>query len=323
MMEERPTLSVVVPLFNEEEVLGRFHARLLPVMEAIGETWEVLYVDDGSRDGSMGILMALRAADPRVGVLGLSRNFGKEAALTAGLDHCRGEAVVITDVDLQDPPELVPELVAGWREGFDVVYAQRESRDGEGWIKRASASAFYRIMGRMGPVRMPRDTGDFRLMSRRALDELLRLRERHRMMKGLFAWIGFPAKAVPYRRAARAAGSSKWGWWKLLNLSVEGITGFTTVPLRIATFLGLATAATSLCYGAYIVASTMARGNPVPGYPSLLAAVLFLGGAQLTALGILGEYVGRIFNEAKGRPLYVVERHRAGIPPADRDAGTP
>jgi glycosyltransferase involved in cell wall biosynthesis len=278
-------------------------------MEGMGLPWEVVYVDDGSRDRSRALLMALRAEDPRVSVVALSRNFGKEAALTAGLDHARGEAVVISDIDLQDPPELIPELAAGWQEGFDVVYAQRAERDGETWLKKATAKAFYRLMGGIGPVKVPEDTGDFRLMSRRALDELLRLRERHRMMKGLFAWIGFPSKAVRYRRAPRAAGATKWNYPKLVNLSIEGITGFTTVPLRIAAFLGLAIAALSVIYGAFIVGRTLLLGNPVPGYPSLLVAVLFLGGAQLTALGIMGEYLGRVFNETKGRPLYIVERH--------------
>jgi glycosyltransferase involved in cell wall biosynthesis len=305
-----PTVSVVVPLFNEEDVVGRFHARLVPVMDALGCAWEVVYVDDGSRDGSRAALDGLAAGDGRVGIVGLSRNFGKEAAMTAGLDHARGQSVVVIDVDLQDPPEVIPELVAGWREGYDVVYAQRTVREGETWLKRATAKAFYRIMGRIGPVSLPEDTGDFRLMSRRAVDALLQLRERHRMMKGLFAWIGFRSKAVRYARAPRAAGSTKWNYLKLINLSVEGITGFTTLPLRVATFVGLVAATVALAYGGWIVAETLVHGNKVPGYPSLLVAVLFFGGSQLIAVGVLGEYLGRIFDETKGRPLYLVECHR-------------
>jgi glycosyltransferase involved in cell wall biosynthesis len=306
----RPALSVVVPLFDEEEVIERFHARLAPVMDSLGLPWEVVYVNDGSRDSSLAVLERLRARRAEVAVVGLSRNFGKEAAMTAGLDHALGDAVVVIDVDLQDPPEVIPELVAGWNEGFDVVYAQRRVREGETWLKRATAAAFYRLMGSVGgPVRLPPNVGDFRLMSRRAVDALLRLRERHRFMKGLFAWVGFPAKAVPYDRAPRAAGATKWNYWRLWNLSLEGITSFTTVPLRVSTYLGLATAVLALLYGAQVVLKTALHGNPVAGYPSLMAVVLFLGGVQLMTLGVMGEYLGRVFNEAKGRPLYVVERH--------------
>lgn len=302
-----PSLTVVVPVYNEEATIRLFLARLRPVMEAIGLPWSVLFVDDGSSDHTPFVLDALRASDPQVGSLRLSRNFGKEAALTAGLDHASGSAVVVMDVDLQDPPELIPELVAGWREGFDVVYAQRIARDGDGWAKRLSAHLFYRVMSRIGPVELPEDVGDFRLLSRRAVTALLRLRERHRMMKGLFAWIGFPAKAIPYRRAPRSAGTGKWTAYKLVHLATEGITGFTTMPLRLASLLGLATSLLALAYGAWMTVRTIMVGNPVPGYPSLMVAILFLGGAQLMGLGIIGEYLGRVGNEAKGRPLYLVQ----------------
>jgi glycosyltransferase involved in cell wall biosynthesis len=299
-----------VPLFNEEVVIDLFHQRLVPVMDGLGESWEVVYVNDGSSDASLACLVRLQERDSRIAILSLSRNFGKEIALTAGLDHARGQAVIATDIDLQDPPEVIPELVAGWREGFDIVYAQRRTREGESWIKRATASAFYRVMGKLGgPVKLPRDTGDFRLLSRRALDALLTLRERHRFMKGLFAWVGFPAKAVMYDRAPRAAGSTKWNWWKLWNLSLEGITSFTVAPLLLATYLGFASAFAALVYGVMMFIRTIVFGNPVPGYPSLLVVILFLGGVQLMTLGIIGEYLGRIFNEAKQRPLYIVERH--------------
>lgn len=306
-----PSLSVVVPAYNEAEVIEEFQRRLGAVMDGIGLSWEVVYVDDGSSDATLALLEALQAARPEVAVVALSRNFGKEAALTAGLDHARGrEAIIVIDADLQDPPEVIPDLVAAWREGFDIAYAQRRSRAGETWMKKATASAFYRLMGRIGgPVRLPADTGDFRLMSRRALDALLQLRERHRFMKGLFAWVGFPAKAVAYDRAPRAAGTTKWNYSRLWTLSLEGITSFTTVPLRVATWLGLATAAAALLYGGWVVMKAMLFGDPVPGYPSLMTVVLLLGGVQLITLGVIGEYLGRIFNETKGRPLYVVGRH--------------
>jgi glycosyltransferase involved in cell wall biosynthesis len=306
-----PQLSVVIPVFDEEAVITRFHTRLATVMDSLGLSWEAVYVDDGSRDRSRAVLEALRLIQPEVAVVSLSRNFGKEAALTAGLDHARASAaLIVIDVDLQDPPEVIPELVAGWREGFDMVYAQRRSRAGETWLKKTTAHAFYRLMGRLGgPVQLPPDVGDFRLMSRRAVDALMQLRERHRFMKGLFAWVGFPAKAVPYDRAPRAAGTTKWNYGKLFNLSMEGITSFTTLPLRMATWFGLATSVAALLYGGEVAVKALLYGNPVPGYPSLMTVVLFLGGVQLMTLGVIGEYLGRIFNETKGRPLYVVGHH--------------
>jgi glycosyltransferase involved in cell wall biosynthesis len=259
-------------------------------------------------------MLGLQAGDPRVSVLNLSRNFGKEIALTAGLDHARGtEAVVVIDADLQDPPEVIPDLIAAWRKGFDIAYAQRNTRAGETWLKKATAAAFYRVMQRIsGKVHLPPDTGDFRLMSRRALDSLLKLREQHRFMKGLFAWIGFPAIAVRYDRAPRAAGTTKWNYWKLWNFSLEGITSFTVAPLKIATYIGLITAIGALAYLAQLIFRTIFFGNPVAGYPSLLAVTLFLGGVQMMMLGIIGEYLGRIFNETKARPLYLVERYLPG-----------
>jgi len=307
----RPAISVVVPAYNEQEVLRAFHARLAPVMEAVGLPWEVVFVNDGSRDRTLEVMLALQAADPHVAVVNLSRNFGKEIALTAGLDHAAGaEAVVVIDADLQDPPEVIPDLVAAWRRGFDVAYAQRRVREGETWMKKATASAFYRVMQRVGGrVQLPPNTGDFRLMSRRALDALLQLREQHRFMKGLFAWVGFPSTAVPYDRAPRAAGTTKWNYWKLWNFSLEGITGFTVAPLKFATYLGLATALFAAVFAAQLIVRTILFGNPVAGYPSLLAVVLFFGGVQLMTLGIIGEYLGRVFNETKGRPLYITERH--------------
>lgn len=306
-----PALSVVVPCYNEQEVLPEFHERLVPVMEEIGQSWEVVYVNDGSRDTTLSVMTGLAAADPRVAVLNLSRNFGKEIALTAGLDHARAsQGVIIIDADLQDPPEVIPELIRAASEGYDVAYAQRSARHGEGFLKRATAHAFYRVMQRLGgKVQLPQDTGDFRYMSRRALDALLKLREQHRFMKGLFAWVGFPSIAVPYERAPRAAGETKWNYWKLWNLSLEGITSFTVGPLKIATYLGLVTAFLAGIYLLQLLVRTLLFGNPTAGYPSMMAVMLFFGGVQLMTLGIIGEYLGRIFNETKGRPLYLVERH--------------
>jgi glycosyltransferase involved in cell wall biosynthesis len=318
----RPALSVVVPAYNEQAVLPAFHARLVPVMDQLGLPWEVVYVNDGSRDDTLQVMLALREADPRAAVVNLSRNFGKEIALTAGLDHAAGtEAVIVIDADLQDPPEVIPDLVAAWRQGFDVAYARRRAREGETWLKKATAAAFYRVMQRVGgKVELPADTGDFRLLSRRALDALLALREQHRFMKGLFAWVGFPATPVLYDRAARAAGESKWNYWRLWNLSLEGITAFTVGPLKVATYLGLFTAVVAAGFGLQLIIRTILFGNPVAGYPSLMAVVLFLGGVQLMTLGIIGEYLGRVFNETKGRPLYIVERHLPSQRPDQRQA---
>ncbi len=308
-----PVLSVVVPCFDEAQGLADFHARLAAVMAGLCEPWEVIYVNDGSRDDTLARLLALHAADRHVAVVNLSRNFGKEVALTAGLDHAGGQAVIAIDADLQDPPEVIPELVAQWRAGFDMVFAQRRVREGETWTKRATADAFYWTMRRIGvagrSVRLPRNAGDFRLLSRRATDALLLLREQHRFMKGLFAWVGFPSVAVPYDRAPRHAGTSSWSYWRLWNLALEGITGFTVVPLKVATYLGLLVALFAVLYGGQLIVRTLLFGNPVPGYPSLMAVVLFLGGAQLMTLGVIGEYLGRVFNETKKRPLYLVERH--------------
>jgi len=306
-ISNRPLFSVVVPVFDEAQVLALFHRRLTAAMQGLG-AWEVVYVDDGSRDGSLVLLEALHADDPRIAIVSLSRNFGKEIATTAGLEHAAGDAVIVIDADLQDPPEVIPELVAAWREGFDMVYAERRVRDGESWLKTQTAEAFYRLMQHLGRVRLPRNVGDFRLMSRRAVDAVLQLREQHRFMKGLFAWVGFPAKAVLYDRAPRHAGRSKWSYWKLWNLAIEGITGFTVMPLKIATYVGLLVALLAVVYGAQVVVKTLLFGNPVAGYPSLMTVMLFLGGVQLLTLGVIGEYLGRVFNETKRRPLYLVER---------------
>ncbi len=317
-----PVLSVVVPCFNEAEGLPGFHERLQAVMTAIGLAWEVVYVNDGSRDRTLSVIDRLRAVpgSGAVACLNLSRNFGKEIALTAGLDPARGTgACIVIDADLQDPPEVIAALVDAWREGIDMVYAQRRARQGDSWLKRLTAKAFYRLMRRIGDrVVMPPDTGDFRLISRRAVNSLLALRERHRFMKGLFAWIGYPARAVLYDRDPRVGGRSSFSYWSLWNFALEGITSFTVVPLRVATYIGLLVALFSIVYGGFLVIRTLAFGNPVPGYPSLMAVITFLGGVQLVTLGVVGEYLGRIFNETKQRPLYVVERFEAARTVGDR-----
>jgi glycosyltransferase involved in cell wall biosynthesis len=299
-------LTIVVPCYNEQEVLPEFHRRLAAVLDRVDADAEVIYVNDGSRDQTIEVMRSLASRDERVTILDLSRNFGKEIALTAGLDHAQADAVVVIDADLQDPPELIPELIRCWREGFDVVYAKRASRAGETWIKKVSSHGFYRIIQRLSRVHIPEDTGDFRLMSRRATQALAKLREQHRFMKGLFGWIGYPQTPVLYRRDPRFAGKSKWDYWRLWNFALEGITSFSTAPLKIATYTGISVAAFAFLFGLFIIYRTVAYGDPVRGYPSLMVTVLFIGGVQLVAIGVLGEYVGRIFDETKGRPLYLL-----------------
>jgi polyisoprenyl-phosphate glycosyltransferase len=303
-------LSVVVPAYNEVEVLPEFHRRLSAVLDKIGCEIQVIYVNDGSTDRTIDILEDLRKKDARVAIVDLSRNFGKEIAMTAGFDHAEGDAVVIIDADLQDPPELIPELLKHYQDGFDVVYAQRTSRAGERAFKKATAFLFYRLIQATTRVKIPADTGDFRLLSRRALDALKKLREQHRFMKGLYAWIGFPQKAVPYHRDPRKAGQTKWNYWKLWNFALEGFTSFTIGPLKVATYLGITTALAAFVYAVWVIYKTLVHGDPVAGYPSLMVAILFLGGIQLMTIGVLGEYLGRMFDETKQRPLYFVKEYQ-------------
>lgn len=301
------TISVVVPAYNEEAGLVEFYRRTVAVLNDIGAPFEIVFVNDGSRDGTLRVLRDLRARDSRVVIVDLSRNFGKEIAMTAGLDHAAGEVVVVIDADLQDPPELIVQFVEAWREGYDIAYAVRTARDGETWLKKWTANVFYRVMQSISRVEIPRDTGDFRLMSRRAVTALGSLREQHRFMKGLFAWIGYPSKPIYYRRDPRHAGQTSFNYVKLWNLAVEGFTSFTIAPLKVATYLGLLTALGAFVYAAYVVYKTLRYGDPVQGYPSLMTVVLLLGGVQLMFTGILGEYLGRVFNEVKGRPLYLTK----------------
>ncbi|MDW8480168.1 MAG: glycosyltransferase family 2 protein [Xanthomonadales bacterium] len=304
----QPTLAVVVPVFEEAESLPAFHERLMRTLAGVEARATVLYVDDGSRDATPELLADFARRDPRVGVLRLSRNFGKEAALTAGLDHVEADAVVVIDADLQDPPELIPAMLERWRAGAEVVFGRRVARAGDGWFKRLSAHLFYRLLARLSDTPIPPDVGDFRLLDRRAHRAVVALRERNRFMKGLFAWIGFRQEALPYRREPRRGGRSKWRLGRLWSLAVDGITAFSSAPLRLAGPLGLLVASLAFGYGAVIIAKTLLYGDPVPGYPSLMVVILFLGGVQLVALGILGEYLARLYLEAKGRPIYLVER---------------
>lgn len=305
-------IVLLVAAHNEEASLPALHPRLLAVAEGLGPGARLLYVDDGSRDATWALLQGFqREAMARVGVIRLSRNFGKELALTAGLDHVPpGAAVVVLDADGQDPPELVPAMVERWRAGAEVVFGRRTERHGEPWLKRATAAAFYRVINALSDTPIPRDTGDFRLIGPRAVEALRGLRERQRFMKGLFAWVGFRSEAFDYERAPRLAGASKFNYWRLWNLALEGITGFSTVPLRVATYLGLASAMLAFLGGLLIVVRTLLWGDPVAGWPSLMAVIAFLGGLQLMALGVIGEYLGRLYLEAKQRPLYVVDEAR-------------
>ena len=306
-MTNRQTLAVVVPAYNEGDGLREFHRRLSAALAGLDLDACVIYVDDGSRDTTWGVMQALAAEDRRVATLRLSRNFGKELALTAGLDYADADAVVVIDADLQDPPEVIAQFVDRWREGYDVVYGTRDERAGETWLKRATAAMFYRIIGRISTTPIPADTGDFRLLSRRAHVALKGLRERHRFMKGLFAWVGFRQCALVYQRDPRHAGESKFNYWKLWNFALEGITSFSAAPLKVATYIGVLTALFAFLFGILVVVKAALFGDTVRGYPSLMAVMLFLGGLQLLALGIIGEYLGRLFMEAKQRPLYLID----------------
>jgi glycosyltransferase involved in cell wall biosynthesis len=305
-----PLLSVVVPMYNEEEGTEIFFARLVPVLEKITSDFEIVCVDDGSSDLTLVHLMRHHGRDNRIKVLSLSRNFGKDTALSAGLDYARGDAVVPIDADLQDPPELIAEMIAKWREGYEVVYARRSHRKSDDVSKRVTANLFYRLHNWIADVRIPDNTGDFRLMDRRVVEAVKHLPEKTRFMKGLFAWVGFRQIGIDYAREARAAGTTKWRYWKLWNFAIDGITGSSTVPLRIWTYFGMGLGLLTFAYAFWLVIHTMLYGNPVPGYASLMVAVLFLGSLNIVATGILGEYVGRIYSEVRNRPLYLVREMR-------------
>ncbi|RLE21939.1 MAG: glycosyltransferase [Acidobacteria bacterium] len=304
-MSPQPELTVVIPAFNEEENLRPMFDRLVAALETEVEGLEIIFVDDGSSDGTWSGISDLAAADGRVRGVRFARNFGHQAAVTAGVDAARGRAVVLIDADLQDPPEIIPEMINKWREGFEVVYAQRETREGETLFKKATAALFYRILHRVTDVDIPVDTGDFRLMGPRALEAFRALPERNRFIRGLVSWIGFQQTAVRYRREARHSGETKYPFRKMLRFALDALTSFSFLPLRLATFLGFAVSAFSFLY-ILVVLVLKAVGISWLGYTSLMASILFLGGVQLIMIGVLGEYIARIFDEVKRRPLYLV-----------------
>ena len=302
-------LSIVCPMHNEEQSVAAFLDRLLRTLGPLGETFEIVCVNDGSEDATLETLIAARLREPRIRILDLSRNFGKEAALTCGIDHARGDAVIPIDADLQDPPEMIAEMVRLWRQGFDVVLAQRVDRGADRYFKRKTAEWFYQLHNAISEPHIPPNVGDFRLMDRKVVEALKSLPERRRFMKGLFAWVGFRQATLPYARDARHAGETTFSRWKLWNLALEGVTSFSTAPLRIWTYLGLAIALSAFAYGVFIVGRVLLLGIDLPGYASLVTVMLFLGGVQLIGLGVLGEYLGRIYSETKQRPVYIVRDH--------------
>ena len=304
--KERPTLSLIVPLYDEAQALNEFFAVVIPILDKTSEEYEVICVNDGSQDETLPRLLQICQANPRIKVINLTRNFGKEAALTAGLDFAQGDAGIPIDVDLQDPPELIPVLIEKWRQGYDMVTTVRKDRRSDSIAKRLSADIFYRLVARMSVTPIPPHSGDYRLMDRKVVDALKQLPERTRFMKGLFGWLGFQQTEVPYERPSRSTGQTKWNYWKLWNLGLEGIFSFSTLPLRIWTYIGGACALFSLAYLLFIFVRTLMYGADVPGYPSLITVMLFFSGLNMMGLGILGEYLGRVFIEVKQRPLYLV-----------------
>lgn len=301
-------ISILVPCYNEAVVLNQFYQRLSQVITNIPQyDFQFIFVNDGSKDQTLDIIRELHEKDSRVSYVNLSRNFGKEIAMIADIDYLTGDAAIIMDADLQDPPELIPEMISWWEKGYQDVSAKRRSRAGESFFKKWSSHAFYTILQKMSSVPMQRDVGDFRLLDKQCLNALRLMRESQRYTKGLFSWIGFEKKEVLFDRDARAAGKTKWNYWKLLNLAIEGITSFTIAPLRASAFVGCILAFIALMYMLFIVLRTIICGEDVPGYPSLVSIILFIGGIQLFFLGIIGEYLGRVFNESKFRPLYLVK----------------
>ncbi len=305
--DNRLSLSVVVPFYNESSVIAECHDRLVAVLNTIEEHSEIIYVDDGSTDGSRQLVEQFSANNISVKYIGLSRNFGKEAAMSAGLEHTKGKAVIVLDADLQDPPELIPSMIDKWKEGYDVVNMQRIKRQGETWFKRFSAKCFYKILNAVSDIDVPSNVGDFRLLSREVVLHINQMPERNRYMKGIFSWPGFKQITLPFVRDARFSGESKWNYIKLIGLAVDGITSFSIKPLRIAAILGGAIALWAFIYGMVIIVKTMIFSESVSGYPSMMVVQLALGGIQLLCMGVMGEYIGRIFIETKHRPLYLIQ----------------
>jgi len=306
-MAKQYTYSVVVPVFNEEEVLGEFYKRLVSVMESVQESYEIIFVNDGSKDKSLEIIKELHSKDKNVKIINLSRNFGHQIAITAGMDYSLGEAVIIIDADLQDPPELIAKFIKKWKEGFEVVYGTREKREGESIFKKITASIFYRILEKITDIRIPVDTGDFRLIDRKVVDSLKKIREKSRFMRGLTSWTGFNQVGVLYQREKRFAGHTKYSLKKMLKFAFDAVFSFSNFPLKIAGFFGFLVAGLSFFYLIYILVLKIFANTLIEGWASLIAVVLFLGGVQLICLGIIGEYIGRISEEVKKRPLYIIK----------------
>ena len=310
MEENKKLVTILVPAYNEQEVLHLLYERLVKLMDSnLKYNFEILLVNDGSKDDTFKIMQELREKDKRFCYLNLSRNYGKETAMIAGLDYCKGDCVVIIDADLQDPPELIPEMLKYWEEGYDDVYAKRKSREGETWLKKFTSKMYYKVLQSFTRIQIQKDTGDFRLLDRRCVEALKSIRESQRYTKGLFSWIGYNKKEILYDRDPRAAGQTKWNYAKLIDLSIDGITSFTTAPLRWSAIFGVLVSIIGFIYMLYIIIKTIVTGIDVPGYASLMVVILFLGGIQLVFLGIIGEYLGRAFNEGKHRPLYFIDRY--------------
>ncbi|WP_148213344.1 glycosyltransferase family 2 protein [Rhodospirillum centenum] len=316
---KRPLLSAILPMYNEAGNLARLFERLEGVLGRLRMDYEIICIDDGSRDGTFEALLFHRLRNPRIKPVRLSRNFGKEAAMAAGLERAAGAAVVLLDSDLQHPPELIEAMVAHWRDGAEMVYARRTSRDTDGWLRRTLTRAYYRLYRALSEVDLPPGAGDFRLLDRRVVDAIIAMPERRRFLKGMMAWVGFRQVAIPYEPEARHAGSSTWNFWRLFTLAFDGLASFTTLPLRIWSVIGLFVALVAMAYGGVIAVRTLVYGVDVPGYASLMVATLFLGGVQLICLGVLGDYLGRVFEEVKRRPVYLVAE-AAGFGEAEQTA---
>jgi len=307
--ESKVDLSIVIPCYNEQESIPIFLDEVVPILKSLELSYELVFINDGSRDATLETLIAHKLSFPEMRILNFSRNFGKEAALTAGIDFATGKAVIPIDVDLQDPPQLIKEMVKAWQEmDVDVVLAKRADRSKDSFMKRWSANIFYRLNNKISHSKIPENVGDFRLISRRCIEAIKTMGETQRFMKGIFAWVGFKTHTIEYTRDERVAGEASFNAWKLWNLALEGITSFSTAPLRIWLYIGVVTSLLAILYGSWIVLKTLIFGTDLPGYASLFTAILFLGGIQLIGLGVLGEYIGRIYMESKGRPLYIVEK---------------
>ena len=306
-MSNKPTISIVCPCYNEEEVIDIFLETITPILNRSSLSYEIIFINDGSKDNTLNIIKIAKSKYNQIRIINFARNFGKESALTAGLDFSLGEVIIPIDVDLQDPPELILEFLEKWKEGYDVVLAKRVNRDSDSFFKRKSAELFYRLHNKISHISIPNNVGDYRLMTRRVVDAIKLLPENQRFMKGIFAWVGYKTTTVEYTREVRVAGETSFNGWKLWNFALDGITSFSTVPLRIWLYIGMSISFLSFIFGATIIVKTLIYGIDLPGYASMLTIILFLGGIQLMGIGILGEYLGRIYNEAKNRPIYIIE----------------